>query len=73
MLEKVTCRPVTTVFPSERLTHCCRPGLAGTRAGGLEQARTVSALSERLACEKPQVRGAEATVPGNARKWPQEP
>lgn len=37
-LEKVTCGPVTTFFPSERLTHRDRPGLAGTRAAGLEHA-----------------------------------
>lgn len=43
-LEKVTCRPVTAFFPSERLSHCRRPGPAGR--GGWEHAWTVSALSE---------------------------
>lgn len=56
-LEKVTCGPVTMFFPSERLTHCDRPRLAGTRAAGLELAWAVLALSERLVREKPRVRG----------------
>lgn len=72
-LEKVTCWPVTTFFPSERLTHCNRPGLARTRVGGLEHAWTVSALSEGLVHEKPRVRGAQATALGNTRMRPQEP
>lgn len=70
-LEKVTCRPVTIFFPSERLTHCNRPGLAQTRAGGLEHAWTVSALSERLAREK--VRGAETVALGSPHTQPGEP
>lgn len=72
-LEKVTCRPVTTFFPSERLTHCNRPGLAQTRAGGLEHAWTVSALSEGLVHEKPRVRGAQATALRNTRTGSQDP
>lgn len=72
-LEKVTSQPVTTFYPSERLTHCNRPGLALTRAGGLEHAWTVSALSESLVHEKPRVGGAQATALGNTRMRPQEP
>lgn len=60
-------------FPSERLTHCNRPGLAGTRVSGLEHAWTVGALSERLVCEKPRVRGAEATALGSTHVQPREP
>lgn len=72
-LEKVTSQPVTTFYPSERLTHCNRPGLAQTRAGGLEHAWTVSALSEGLVHEKPRVRGAQAAALGNTRMWPHQP
>ena len=52
-LETVTGRPVTEFFPSERLSHCSRPGLVKTRTPGWGHAWTVGTLSEGLVHEKP--------------------